>query len=242
MKATHRSYALATGVIFLSTVATVAISQEIPTLPTIPVRAEAPTTSGGSVVCYGAACEQVINLLQTAPFYSPEQPLARDPSKPVDKEQFCQALENRRPSGCSSSNPPSTPAFDPQWQANGCGTGARSEWLYSLALGQFFGDNYTGNLDAPYPGVSFIQACKAHDRCWGVGGSRIVCDENFLTNMRNQCSAGAGAGVGACNGIASAYHSAVSSTTASDQNYAAAVDAHTCAAWTFDMRNNSCPE
>src|SRR5690606_3955662 len=83
----------------------------------------------------------------------------------LDKTKFCQNLKSKKPSGCSASNPPSVPGFDPSWEPNGCGTGGLANWIADRILSSAYTDSYSGEINAPFVGVSFLAACNAHDRC-----------------------------------------------------------------------------
>jgi hypothetical protein len=173
-------------------------------------------------------------------FYNEE--ISQEDDIPINKAAFCENLKDKIPYiGCHVASPPSTPGLDLNWRPNGCGAGPIDQYLIDRAL-SIIPSEYSGNIHAPYPGVSFLNACNQHDRCWGIGGNRLTCDENFLTDMRNACSASAGAGIGVCNGVASGYHSVVSSTSIGHGNYNSAVRQRACATWAHDMKSNSCPQ
>src|SRR5690606_13153660 len=100
-------------------------------------------------------------------------------------------LNARKPSGCSANNPPPSPGVDvpgqSAWQPNGCGTGGIGTWFQDAILEVVASQSYSGNIHAPYPGISFRSACDAHDQCWAAGGVRHVCDNNFRDSMESAC-------------------------------------------------------
>lgn len=156
-------------------------------------------------------------------------------------EEFCSALRSKRPAGCDLTNPPSTPGTDPNWQPNGCGTDMITNSMLSFGLSQFYSDNYSGDIDAPFAGVSFLAACNAHDVCWAEAKPRYTCDDTFRGSMDAACGTHASPdGQSVCRGFSSAYHSAVSATDLSNKNYSKAVSNHKCALWAFDMALNQC--
>jgi hypothetical protein len=60
---------------------------------------------------------------------------------------------------------------------NGCGS-ADGGWLNSFIPNSPPGANF----------VSFEAACVVHDQCYGaLGSTRLTCDDNFATGMRQEC-------------------------------------------------------
>jgi len=235
----------------LVAVSAVALAQSIittpqpppPTLP--PVIVTAPSFSG-TVICRGAGCAAMLEGMRQETF-NPDmythQPLPEDDF--IDDGQFCENLKAQRPAGCNAPNPPASPGIivpgKPNWQPNGCGTGGMANWFVNLVLTVTSDQAYSGNLNKPYPGVSFQGSCNSHDQCWAQGGGRGTCDLQFRDSMNGACAQlGFSSASATCMGFASTYHGAVSTTNASNSAYANSVQAHACAIWASDMRENSC--
>ena len=165
---------------------------------------------------------------------------------PLNGERFCSNLEARKPSGCSLSNPPASPGItipgEANYQPNGCGTGGIGNLILDFALEVFSSNYYSGSIDEPYSGVSFLPACNAHDTCWAAGGARHVCDGAFMTSMHNACGGVSGAGQNTCLGFAGLYHGAVSATDPSDSAYQTSTGRRVCAVWALEMRENECDD
>lgn len=128
----------------------------------------------------------------------------------------------------------------PGFQPNACGTGWVNRLAANVAL-RAYSEQFSGDVDAPYPGVSFISACNAHDTCWAGGGSRGSCDNAFSAQMLSACSKLPGLNQrNECNGFANLYHSMVTNSRVSDGNYETSQDERRCATWARDMRENGC--
>lgn len=214
-----------------------AVAQSITDLP--PVIVTAPRLDGGSISCGGMGCAGALFSARIATPYDPNVAFIPYDDYPVDGEKFCQLLGAAKPSGCSASNPPPSPGIAvpgmSSWQPNGCGTGGIGSWFQDAALEVFASQSYSGNIHAPYPGVSFKSACDGHDRCWARGGARGTCDEVFRVQMFNACGQQS-----TCRGFASSYHGAVSVTNGSHGAYATTAANRICAVWAYDMRENDC--
>ena len=194
---------------------------------------------GGMLSCVGSACAGVISGMTVRSPYQTELTLEAETG--LDRADFCAALKSKQPANCNSSNPPSTPGLDPNWQPNGCGTGGMSNLLLDSGMEVLLSDTYSGNFQAPYPGVSFRSACDAHDACWGVAGSRAVCDTAFHNAMEAACGVVSQAAARTtCNGFASAYFSAVAITNIGNSNYQRATENRRCALWAQDVKANGC--
>ena len=210
-------------------------------LPTVHVVGYA--TDGMTISCSTPGCTSAANeeaLAQHVKYLAmhdtaPEEPVA------ATRAGFCQKLRAQKPANCSLGSPPSVPGYDINWQPNGCGTGGVSNWFADFVLERISSNSYSGNLNAPYPGVSFLESCNAHDRCWGVGGSKSDCDMTFAQSMTNSCSGlGSSSAVNTCNGFAGIYHGAVATTNFGASAYANSSANYTCAAWAYDMNLNGC--
>lgn len=126
---------------------------------------------GRTVLCTGTQCADVLRGLQIAALAEPlpYEDTLPDTEPAVDGEAFCENLSDARPSGCSASNPPPSPGITvpgrQPWQANGCGTGGFANLFVDAILTLSANTHYSGNLDAPFAGVSFRGACDGHDQC-----------------------------------------------------------------------------
>lgn len=205
-------------------------------LPTVQVRAN--RLGSPTVLCTGDDCASVIADLTSGS--SPTHMIGEQEGPLYDDfdRTFCAALEEVQPDNCpASGSPPSVPGYDPSWQGNGCGSaggGWFEESLLNYLLGQY--PQYTGVIDNPLAGFSFLDACNAHDACWGIGADRDSCDNAFGTTLTGICNGNA-----TCNGIAAGYRFAVG-TSSGTEAYQASRQQLRCAAWRHDMSSNACPE
>ncbi|WP_405236457.1 hypothetical protein [Lentisalinibacter orientalis] len=199
-----------------------------------------------SILCSGSGCGPLLDSLrqeyQMDLYLLLNQPSTLDETATytlaVSTEQLCERLEESKPKGCSSSTPPSVPGYDPTWQPNGCGVGGWRdlllEQLASLALTNFHGD-----LDEPFPGVSFLPACNQHDYCYGIQTAKYRCDDQFHENLQGACAENtANATRTLCNSVAAAYFVAV--TDHGDSAYDSAGEDLACAEWHRQMNMNEC--
>lgn len=214
-----------------------------------PVIVEGIRIDGRRVLCTGTQCADVLRDMQMAVMAEPlpYEATLPDTDPTVDGEAFCENLADARPSGCSASNPPPSPGITvpgkQPWQANGCGTGGFANLFADVILTLASSNYYSGNLDAPYPGVGFRGACDGHDQCWAMAGEREACDRSFQRSMESACDQlGEANARGACYGFAGLYRGAVSSTNASDAAYQNSIKARACALWANDMRENGCED
>ena len=161
----------------------------------------------------------------------------------LDKTLFCNRLKQLRPTGCSSTQAPSAPIFDPLWQGIGCGPVSVPNWarnLTSVYLNNI-SPNYSGDLDAPFPGVSFLDACNAHDRCYSISANQYACDGAFQASMNAACGDSiSGNSFVICSAFAATYFGAVVQFGKGAYNEAQRVQQ--CAAWHFEMSANGCPK
>ena len=202
-------------------------------------------SSGGTILCTGEACASVLNSLAAQsgqPLSTISLPLEDSPI--VNGTQFCAALNAAQPANCNYSAPPSTPVYDSNWQPNGCGTSPLVNWFLTSALSVAGGQSgvFSGNLDEPYQGVSFLQACNRHDDCWGRAFDRGWCDSDFRDDMISACDTLSNSSQwNTCNAFASAYHAAVGPTNSlSNSTYNSQSEKLRCAAWAHDKRANGC--
>lgn len=193
------------------------------------------TIDGQSVVCEGIGCTGILSTYATGG-YDLNVATISEGSLSITKNQFCSYLRSQRPGGCSLSNPPSTPTWDPAWQPNGCGDGSSNSALMSDLIAS--AGNYTGGtgLDHPAAGVTFTSACNSHDRCYGSVKGKAKCDQNFRFAMLDICSASTNS---ICNVIAYGYYEAVKNK--GKNAYDSSVVQLSCAAWSSDMQSNGCP-
>jgi len=211
-----------------------------------PMELEGEMIDDGSILCTGDGCAALLDslsreyrmdlyLLLNRPSSLDEAPTY---TLAVPTEQLCERLEESKPKGCSSSGPPSVPGLDPYWQPNGCGVGgwkdAAITVLADLGLRYF-----TGELDEPFPGVSFLGACNAHDECYGRQVGKLTCDGFFRLAMTGACDAGTLGDVREiCYGAVSAYHAAV--VNHGHAAYEEASEDFACAQWHQAMESNKC--
>jgi len=85
---------------------------------------------------------------------------------------------------------------------NGCGAGSLGEAIAAKVATGTHG--FTGNLDQPLPGVSFLNACNNHDICYGSQVGKSSCDDAFYRNMTAVCGSDS-----QCGDFAYAYRGAV---------------------------------
>lgn len=219
-------------VTLLSALVAIANAEEVPTLKRI--RA-VPSDLGGEVVCYGMECSDMLDTIWVQPPLFPVEFEWLDPEPTaVDHEEFCRKLAGLKRTGCSASNPPSTPLTNPAgWQPNGCGDGSfKSYFAEALVVLTI---PLASSLDTPSLDVNFRPACNAHDACYAVGNSKSVCDSTFLGNMQETCSTSINA---VCNSIAIGYYAAVSER--GDSAYNSSLSDLKCAIWAAEMRDNGC--
>ncbi|MEJ2604570.1 MAG: hypothetical protein P8172_15010 [Gammaproteobacteria bacterium] len=211
-----------------------------------PMDVEGDMIDGRSIVCAGAGCAMVLDslyreYLQDLALLGSQPGLLEGDGQPaflVERSDFCERLEDRRPAGCSRSSAPPVPGIDPTWRPNGCGVGGWKD--AALAIVANLGlRHFTGDLDAPFPGVSFLSACNAHDRCYGYQISKIACDGTFRLAMISACDQSTlGDAREICYGSVSAYHVAV--LNYGDSAYEEAGEDLACARWHLDMSVNGC--
>jgi len=233
-----------TLVVALVAMASLGATTTIATTDLATVRVVATAIDGNPISCSTSGCSSAANQEALAEYMRWQLEHATAPEEPpaIDRLKFCQRLRASKPPDCGSGPPPSVPGYDLGWQPNGCGTGGLSNWFASSVLSVISTEAYSGDFNAPFPGVSFLGSCNEHDRCWGAGGDRATCDTAFQGSMLNACGAAAAGGAqSTCIGFAGIYHGAVTTTDASNAAYAASLAQHACAAWTYDMNLNGCP-
>lgn len=252
MKWRKGAYLLALGLASLALAQTTlgpVIVTAPPPPPTLPaVVATAPRTGGGTIICRDSGCAGVLATLRRERIQLYAHMQVRPPPIErlvIDQKQFCARLKGRRPAGCNPANPPSSPGIvvpgKSPWTPNGCGTGGVGGWFQNFVLKQIAGRSYSGNINEPYPGVSFLGACNSQDQCWASGGNRGRCDLSFASSMASACNQLVDRdGIAACQGFASLYHGAVSTTNGSHSAYANVAEKRVCVVWANGMRENHC--
>lgn len=220
------------------------LADDIPTTPTVEVVGH--RVDGGALTCSFGGCfdsAQAEAARALAEWQRMHDTYPQD-ELPLDEEKFCEGLASSKPSGCNLASPPASPGItvpgQPAYAPNGCGTGGVGGWFQSFILSRI-SSSYSGDLDEPYSGVSFLSACNAHDACWAAGGPRAGCDAAFEDRMKTACAAVPDP-EGTCSGFASLYRGAVSTTTGSDNAYATSTGNRQCALWARDMRENDCDD
>jgi len=199
-----------------------------------------------SILCSGDGCAALLDsfsrdyqmdlyLLLNRPSTLDETPTY---TLAVSTEQLCERLEESRPQGCSSSGPPSVPGFDRGWQPNGCGVGGWKDALLKRLAGASI-PTFTGDLDVPFPGVSFESSCNSHDRCYGVQLPRYECDDIFHTDMQDACRRNTANATGTlCMSTAALYFGTVAQH--GESAYETAGEERACAVWHREMQANGC--
>lgn len=213
-----------------------------------PIVVTAPRVGGGTILCQGSACEGIMRDLQASRMeelmmYEQIFPDILE-DIPIEKSKFCASLKATKPANCNLDSPPPSPGIyvpgQSGFQANGCGTGRLANLFADAALYLATRPTYSGNFQAPYPGVSFQAACNGHDTCWAMGGGKDGCDFAFRQEMINACG-GESAANNVCLGFSGIYHGAVTNTGMAQNAYNNSVAGRTCALWASNMRQNGCP-
>lgn len=232
------------GVAILLTLGIVAVANAEDPPVNLPRVVVVGSSDGGQIICYGYDCADALaSLMPAIPPLATEMDAISDQGSTYDREEFCEALEAKEPSGCDLSDPPSTADTDPAWQPNGCGTSGFVNTLMQIGIMALVPDDFAGNYNAPYSGISFLAACNAHDQCYSMAFDKAFCDERFGDNMEAACGAVTdSAGYSVCAGLAGMYKGAVASTTFGADAYASSFSDHTCAVWAKDMKANGCDE
>jgi len=135
------------------------------------------------------------------------------------KTELCNVMSNMAPSSCTTFSSPYTSPFlgngPATWSfpalTNGCGAGGALEaTLVFLATGI---NGFSGNLNEPLTGISFLSACNSHDMCYATQGGQNSCDTAFLRNLEVICSSYSSQG--GCMDFAYTYRAAVGQDGAS---------------------------
>ena len=154
----------------------------------------------------------------------------------------CQEIRADRPQNCGFNlsgtlifNMPSVPGFDPNWSGNGCGTGGGVNAVLEFFTPSLHPD--FNELNEPYQGVNFLDACNAHDRCFASSGTSFGgCNDAFFEAMNQACG-----GISRCEDFASLYRAGVA-TNVGRWAYDSAQAKVSCAEWHDLMEINNCPD
>jgi hypothetical protein len=219
------------------------------------VEVTAPRIGGGTIICRGSDCADMLQGLQSniADLWDQEQPLGPDEIA-ISKDDFCGALAASKPADCGTGpgvlNVPGvgiSPHTYGLMYANGCGTGSTFEALANAHLpSTAIGSNYSGNPDNPMassPNMSFRSSCVDHDVCYAGQLGQSYCDNVFASSLTSTCSASFGAGSdqhSLCQGFARLYSGAVG--VFGHVRYQASEQTMRCALWNANMNLNSCPK
>ena len=129
------------------------------------------------------------------------------------EQEFCTTLSNLAPSGCTTFSSPYTSPYlgigPATWSfpalTNGCGAGGALETtLVFLATGI---NGFSGNLNEPLTGISFLSACNSHDMCYATQGGQANCDDKLYKDLEQIC--GNYSNQGGCMTFAHTYRAAV---------------------------------
>ena len=209
------------------------------TLPPVVITGTATTTEGQTIYCFTPACEEIIEF-NTQQFDGTFETISQGNGGAVDKDTFCANMAGNKPPGCDVSAPPSMPGFDAGWVGNGCGDGSFASIVADALVGMIV-SNYDGDLDHPFPGVSFYPACQAHDRCYATrGSSKATCDGTLGSNLGSVCSSASSTYQGACQLLRQVYVDVV--TLKGGDPFNAAQGEADCAAWASEMEVDQCTE
>lgn len=229
------------GAIAQTTIGPVIVTAPPPPPMLPPVTVTATNSFGGTVLCTGEACGWVLDSMQNQ--WNQDQWDSQGPTEDlfvVDNTQFCNQLRANRPSNCSMSSPPSSPGISSSWQPNTCGSGPISS-AFGNAVLNATSLNYSNNLNAPYAGVSFANACNGHDQCYAYGMDKGSCDFAFLNDMMAGCAGVvSSSGRSTCEGFAGTYFGTVSNSPVAYLAYNTSYNGRMCALWVYDMQNNGC--
>jgi hypothetical protein len=190
-------------------------------------------------------------MQQRNQFYMELQGLPIDDNVAVDPREFCGALkqQNPDPQSCPSggTSVPLVPGFGisretyAATRANGCGDGSLAFHALNLAA-RVTVPGYTGDPDAPYPGLNIRDICNAHDACYAAQDARSSCDEQFDVALQarvDQNYTPGGEPHRSASNVVRLYASAVGLKGQAPYDKAGA--AHRCASWNADMEANQCP-
>ncbi len=193
-----------------------------------------------NLVCYSTACAMALQDLfaqidaLAKKQLVPEGGERPDPPEATD-EQICTAIQTTKPPNCSAGSVPVIPGFN--GSGNGCGTGAASRTAMYVALTVTLA-NFSGDVDAPIAGASFLNACNNHDVCYGTQAmSYGGCNDVFTSDLNAACTSAHS--LGSCNSAVLQYTAGVA-TPFSQSAYSSSADIKTCFTWHKEMQANRC--
>jgi hypothetical protein len=193
----------------------------------------------GNVVCYRQACAGALAMAQQvldAQHRQAYQSQGLEPPDPPEmtKEQVCNAIRSAKPKDCGATRPRIN-GMDGS-VGNGCGSGAVSRGLGSVALRIRYPIAFTGNIDSPIAGASFLDACNGHDACYALQGGRNACDMSFGNRLSAACDGANDRDT--CQRMAADYTNAV--TTHGAAAYTDSAIQLACYAYHKEMDENGC--
>ncbi len=125
-----------------------------------PVVVTAPATDGGTVLCTGDGCANLLASMQATAYFElhdQEPPIGEPNDAPIDLEEFCSNLSDQEPDDCGSTPPPAplvntTLAVYATQYGSGCGDGS---WAGSIAdfIASAIVDDYSGDPNEPMPSI-----------------------------------------------------------------------------------------
>ena len=119
---------------------------------------------------------------------------------------------------------------------NGCDTGWSSRLAAYLALTLQL-PNFSGNVDAPIQGASFLGACNNHDPCFGTQMGFAECNAAFTTDLNAACQSANS--IASCN-IAVAQYSTTVTGTSGIGPYSSSGELRTCFICHREIQANRC--
>lgn len=165
---------------------------------------------------------------------------------------FCQLMQNNTPSHCNQLSRYFTGEFTLdylRWNSisnpttwsipslsNGCGTGSTFE-LIAAEFGSHILTGWSGSINEPIAGFSFLSACNNHDVCYANQSGQGECDTRFFRQMESVCESD---NSDKCMNAAHLYRAAVGSK-AGEVAYKKAGRQKECRAIQRDHQNNNCP-
>lgn len=167
-----------------------------------------------------------------------------DYSTDLTKAQVCKVLKDHPPRNCTTSNYPASPgipsASGSQWAGNGCGAGAVSSALASVALEGLYGYLYSGDMNKPVRGnplIDFTSICNMHDELYTNGSEKYFADQFFDRHLKSLCQAATSDG-STCTSFRNTYVWAVKNH--GESAYQADQQQLACSAWGDSMKKSGC--
>lgn len=189
-------------------------------------------------VCYSAACVTAILDAQASAdrqymkFLKSQNRDNIGDMPTLTKEQICTVIKSKQPPNCTAK--PTIAGIN--GPANGCGSGTGSRIFGTLGLELKHPLSFTGNIDAPIQGVSFLSACNAHDFCYAAQKDKDVCDRGFNTDLTAACSRAVDNTI--CQSFANDYTAAVNNL--GGDAYAVSGRELACYKYQKEVEDNGC--